>query len=150
MKSTGERVLLILGLLLLVPACGVGGSGGTLTPTVAPGSPNQVKAVSGNGRVILTWTSAGAGETIVVSRSITAGGPYFPVSVPSGFVAPDTYVDVGLENDVKYYYVVTASNPFGRSAPSPEVGGEPSFKPISVVAGPAAWHTMTLFEDGTV
>ena len=150
MKTTGPRGLVLLALLLLIPACGVGGGGGTLTPTVAPGSPGQVKAVAGNGRVTLTWTSAGAGEEIIVSRSITAGGPYLPVSVPSGFVAPDTYVDAGLDNDTRYYYVVSAKNPFGESAPSFEVEGEPNFKPVLMYAGSGSSNTLSLFEDGTV
>jgi hypothetical protein len=118
--------------------------GGTLTPTVAPGSPSQVKAVSGNGRVTLTWVSAGVSETIVVSRSQTPGGPYFPISVPAGFVAPDTYVDTGLDNDTKYYYVVTASNPFGQSARSAEVAADPSFKPATIHTGANSSSTLTL------
>ena len=45
MASTAPRILALLGLLLLIPACGVGGGGGTLTPTVAPGSPEPKRTL---------------------------------------------------------------------------------------------------------
>jgi hypothetical protein len=150
LRAFAGKILGILTLVLLVPACGVGGGASTFSPTVAPGAPGQVKAVGGNGRVTLSWVALGSGESFTVLRSQTPGGPYFPISVASGFVAPTRYVDRGLSNDTKYYYVVTASNAFGQSATSPEVTGAPGFKPLAIESGSASYHTLALFEDGSV
>ena len=45
-----------------------------------------------------------------------AGGPYATVASP----ATATYVDTAVNNDVAYYYVVSAVNGLGESADSAE------------------------------
>jgi alpha-tubulin suppressor-like RCC1 family protein len=136
--------ILLIGLLL--PACGVGG-GGTLTPTVAPAIPTAVAALPGNKRVTLTWSSPSSGSTFIVKRSLTSGGPYFPVSTPTGFTTPTTYIDLGLTNQTDYFYVVCASNQFGASADSAEVRGRPGFNAKFVGTGPGA-GSLAVLQDG--
>lgn len=134
-KKLGVRLWSALALAVLVPACGTVGSGnGTLTPTISPAIPANVRALAGNRSVKITWESSVSGATFVVSRSLTSGGPYFPVSVPGGFLSPTTYEDSGLSNGTDYFYVVAAANSFGASAHSAESGATPGFKPISISA----------------
>jgi alpha-tubulin suppressor-like RCC1 family protein len=137
-----------LGLVaLLLPACGIGGSG-TLTPTVAPGIPADVRSRDGNGTVTLTWTASATGAGYTVLRSVVPAGPFFPVSVASQFRAPTTYVDTGLQNGSTYYYQVIATNPFGSSAPSAIVASTPGFKPTAISG--ASLSALALLPDGTV
>ncbi|HLY08606.1 MAG TPA: RCC1 repeat-containing protein, partial [Planctomycetota bacterium] len=143
------RVIGILVVGLLLPACSRSGSG-TLTPTVSPQIPTSLSAKSGNGRVTLSWASQAAGATFTVRRSLTSGGPYFPISVPSGFTSATTYGDTGLTNDIPYYYVVCASNHFGTSANSAEVTATPGFKAVALGAGSSANHTLVALQDLTL
>jgi alpha-tubulin suppressor-like RCC1 family protein len=139
--------LALLGFLL--PACSVGG-GGTLTPTVAPGIPQQVTATGGNRRVTLTWISSGAATRFTVLRSNGSGGPYFPVSQPGQFPTPTSYVDLDVDNGTPYFYVVIAANAFGASPQSSEVTATPGFHPRSLASGTQTAHCLCLFDDGTV
>ncbi len=146
MPTRRVRALGLLLAALLVPACGVGG-GGTLSPTVAPGVPTALRALAGNKRVTILWSSPASGATFTVKRSLTSGGPYFPVSVATGFSTPTTYVDLGLANQTEYFYVVAASNQFGESANSVEVRGTPGFKARSIASGCAASHSLAILQD---
>jgi hypothetical protein len=62
-------------------------------------------AVSGRGRVFLSWPAVSAATGYVVRRATASGGPY--VDVATG-VAGTTFVDTGLTNGTAYYYVVAA------------------------------------------
>jgi alpha-tubulin suppressor-like RCC1 family protein len=148
-NTNASRVagLLILGIVL--PACGVGGSG-TLTPTVAPQIPASVSALAGNRRVTIRWMSQASGATFTVKRSLTSGGPYFPVSTPDGFSSPTSYVDTGLLNGTSYFYVVNASNAFGLSADSEEVRGTPGFNVLTVGAGSSSHRSLFVLQDRTL
>lgn len=135
--------------LFLLPACGISG-GGTLTPTVAPGAPSGLLAVPGNQRLTISWSPSAAGSSYIVFRSLTSGGPYFPISVPAQFVTATSYLDDGLVNGTSYFYVIVASNGFGQSAPSLEVKGVPGFKLISVTAGSSSLHSLAILGDRSV
>lgn len=148
MRSVVIRALGLLALAALLPACGAGSGNGTLTPTTAPGIPSSVTAVGGNGRVTLTWDSSGNSSAFTVSRSVNPGGPYAPLA--GTFPTPTSFVDTGLVNGTDYYYIVTATNPFGTSPASDEVHGVPRFAALSVAPGSQSSHVLALFEDGTV
>jgi alpha-tubulin suppressor-like RCC1 family protein len=140
-----------IGILLagtMLPACGVSG-GATLTPTVAPGIPASLIAAAGNKQATIRWSSPSNGVTFTVKRSLTSGGPYFPISVPGQFLTPTSYVDSGLANGTTYYYVVAASNQFGLSSDSAEVQATPGFRPLSVASGEAASHCLAILPDRT-
>jgi alpha-tubulin suppressor-like RCC1 family protein len=143
-RHQGRAIVALLAGAIL-PACGVSG-GGTLIPTVAPAVPAAVTAASGNKQVTIRWTSPSTGSTFVVKRSLTSGGPYFPVT-GGRFPTPTSYVDSGLDNGTTYFYVVSAFNQFGSSSDSLEVQSTPGFKPLSVASGPSADHSLAILPD---
>jgi fibronectin type 3 domain-containing protein len=61
-----------------------------------------------------------------------SGGPYSLVSSPTS----TSFVDTGLSNGTKYFYVVSAVNSAGESAHSAEVSATPT-APVAVPATPA-------------
>lgn len=144
-----RRLAGIFLIALLVPACGVGG-GGTLTPTVQPAIPSGVTAAAGNKSVTVSWSGASSGATYVVKRSLTSGGPYFPVSVPGQFPTPTSYVDSGVANGTTYHYVVSATNQFGESADSAEAAVTPGFTPVTIVTGALSQFSMVVLPDRSV
>ena len=149
MRVPAMRVVSLAALALLLPACGNGG-GGTLTPTVAPGIPADVRLREGNRSVTLSWSTGAAGADYIVLRSLTSQGPFFPVSIPSQFRSPTTYVDRNLVNGTTYYYQVLAANSFGKSVPSEIVSGVPGFKAKIVAGGKFAYDNLAILQDGTL
>lgn len=135
MTSIRVRVLALLLVAASLPACGAGSGSGTLTPTVAPGIPSQVEVRSGSRSVTVSWKGGASGASYVVLRSLNREGPFFPISIPSGFVDPTTYVDESLVNGTTYYYAVQAANAFGTSARSAAAAAMPAFRPVVVSAG---------------
>src|SRR5687767_10405906 len=147
MTFAGGRMGAILLTALLIPACGVGGGGGTLTPTTAPAVPSSVAAATGNRQVTVTWQSSSTGSTFTVKRSLTSGGPYF--ALPGSGSTATSFIDTGLTNGTSHFYVVCASNQFGASADSAEVKGTPGFKPIAIASG-ISQHSLAILPDRTV
>lgn len=145
-----RRLIALVALAALLPACGAGGGSGTLTPTVAPGIPEDVEVRSGNRSATITWSASAAGAVYTVHRSLNPKGPFFPVSVPGGFRTPTTYVDSGLINGTSYYYQVRASNAFGESPPSASGTATPDFKPTAVSGSPGGSAGLALLADGSV
>jgi hypothetical protein len=85
----------------------------TATPQAAIPAPPTLSAQPGNGSATLTW--AGSADTYTVKFGPSANGPFSDRY--TGLTAK-TIVDAGLENGRTYYYVVTAVNTAGESAPS--------------------------------
>lgn len=142
------RVVALLGLVVLLPACGVSG-GGTLNPTVAPGIPTNLIVRAGNHSATLTWSTSVQSAQFTVLRALLPGGPFFPAG--SGqFRTPTTYVDANLANGTPYYYEVVSSNSFGESAPSTVASTTPGFKAMAVSAGSLSGNVMALLQDGSV
>lgn len=144
-----ERAVGLAFLAAFLPACGIGGVG-TLNPAVAPPQPADVKALAGYHGILLTWTSPSTDAVFTVKRSLTSGGPYFPISTPGNFPTPNSYSDRGLVNGSQYYYVVSASNPFGQSQDSPEVVGTPGFTALAVATSGSANHSLAILQDRTL
>jgi squalene-hopene/tetraprenyl-beta-curcumene cyclase len=105
--------------------------------------PSGLRAASGNQTVTVTWNPFDeAGFSLAgynVYRSTTAGGEYLKVTA-SPIVTP-SYRDVGLINDVTYYYVVTAVSSAGdETAYSREVHATPSVgapgETAQIICGP--------------
>lgn len=102
-------------------------------------SPNGLSAVPGNGKVQLGWTAAEGASTYTIKRGTTDGGPY--ETVASG-VTDVTYIDETVENDVTYYYVVTAVGATGESPASNQAVVTPSTAavkpeaPVGLAASP--------------
>jgi fibronectin type 3 domain-containing protein len=106
---------------------GGGGGGGTSVPAV----PQGLSATAGNAQVSLAWTASSGATSYYVKRATVSGGPYTQVATPGGA----SYVDPGLTNGTKYYYVVSAYNSAGESANSSEVSATPT-APVTAPAVP--------------
>ena len=103
-----------------------------------PDAPTNLIALGHNKSVQLYWTGGLNTASFNVKRSLTAGGPY--TTVATGVTAP-SFVDTGLTNGTKYYYVVSATNNIGTSSNS----NEASATPVNVISTIAYWR----FEGGT-
>lgn len=127
-----------------VRAVGFGEEIGPPSPEVtvrvrpAPLPPTDLRAEAGDGYVILTWTPPRLGSD---GRELTSPVYYnlYRGTSPSSFgdrpvnpepIAETRYTDLGLHNEVAYYYVVratdTASPPWHESRDSNEVRAVPS------------------------
>ncbi|WP_127531117.1 carbohydrate-binding domain-containing protein [Paenibacillus kobensis] len=105
-----------------------------------PSAPTGLTAAAGNGQVVLNWdASAAGGLTYSVKRSTEQGASY--ATVTSSVYGSTSYTDAGLTNGVKYYYVVTASNKAGESAPSSEASATPYSSNVYVSSAPAPANT---------
>ena len=133
MKRKGVlSALAAMFLALLMTACG-GGGGDSSAPAPPPAPPASVSAAPGIGQVTLNWTDVADATSYNVYRSITS-----PVTKTTGTkltVADNAAVISGLDNGVKYYFVVTAVNANGESAESVEVSATPE-PPASAPSAP--------------
>lgn len=82
-------------------------------PVALPLSSNEVS---------LAWDASVSANGYNVKRATTSGGAY--TTVATNLAALD-YADAGLAPGVTYYYVITATNAFGESAPSAQVSVHP-------------------------
>ncbi|MBN1855064.1 MAG: RICIN domain-containing protein [Pirellulales bacterium] len=92
------------------------------------GAPRQLVATPGNGKATLTWLP-NLTTTYTVKRSTTSGGPY---DIIADGLTDTTYTDIGLTNDVTFYYVVSGANDNGPGPDSAEVSVTPSSDPIPI------------------
>jgi hypothetical protein len=90
--------------------------------TSAPGAPTIAAALAGDRQVLLLWQGVPLATGYNLKRSTVSGGPYTPVT--NGLVAA-SFTDSGLSNGTTYYYILTATNQIGESAPSLEVKATP-------------------------
>jgi hypothetical protein len=93
------------------------------TPLSVPPPPENLTAVASAGQVALSWSAAAGADTYTVKRSEVSGGPYGDLATN---LTLTTYTDTNVINGTTYYYVVTASNAAGESAPSNEVAARPA------------------------
>ena len=124
--------------LLLHTGC-VGTSGGSHSGgggggNSAPATPTGLAATVGNAQIALSWAADSGATGYYVKRSTTTGGPYTQIATQS----TTTYVNAGLANGTKYFYVVAAYNSAGASANSVEVSATPALPPPSAPTGLSA------------
>ena len=91
------------------------------TANVAPFTPASSSLLTGDTQLYISWSAAPGASSYNVKRATTAGGPYTTIAT----VASLSYTDTGLTDGTTYYYIVTAANSFGESAPTPELSGTP-------------------------
>ena len=94
-------------------------------PATPPATPTGLQATPGNAQVSLTWNASSGATSYHVKRSTTSGTET-QISAPTS----PSFVDTGLVNGTKYFYVVSAVNSAGESANSAEV----STTPVSAAA----------------
>jgi len=75
------------------------------TPSVPPPAPGNFQAIAGTGQVALTWDPAAGAANYNVKRSTTSGAE---VTITN--VTTTSFTDLGVINNVPYYYVVSAVN----------------------------------------
>lgn len=90
----------------------------TSAPTVPP-APIGVAAVGGTGQVTITWAAVTGATSYNIYYATTTG--VTPATGTQILNATSPYVQTGLANATTYYYVVTAVNAAGESAPSVQV-----------------------------
>ena len=100
-----------------------------MTPTSVIG----ISAVAGDGTVMLNWSTVSAANSYNIYLSTTAE---LPGTLRASVTAPVTsYLDTGLTNGTPYYYIVTAINSAGESAPSAQVSATPTASGTAKVSG---------------
>jgi hypothetical protein len=106
----------------------------TPAPPPPPAVPTGLVATPGNTQVGLIWNASTSATSYNVKRSTTTGGPYTTVNSPN----VTNFIDTGLTNGTKYFYVVSAVNSAGESGNSSEVNAIPLAPgtPIAVTIDP--------------
>jgi hypothetical protein len=101
-----------------------------------PDVPLGVVATPSSGSVRIGWYESNYASEYRVKRGQTPGGPYPQVTTTTA----RTKLVTGLTNGLTYYFVVTAANATGESAPSSQVQATPQ---AGISLGSRKWH---LFE----
>jgi hypothetical protein len=90
-----------------------------------PLPPSKLLGASGEQQVSLNWQGWPDADNYEVKRATVSGGPYAAIQI----VTEPGFVDEAVSDGIAYFYVVTASNRFGESAPSAEVMVVPGNRP---------------------
>jgi fibronectin type 3 domain-containing protein len=102
-----------------------------VAPITVPSVPAGLTATAGNAQVSLSWSASTGATSYHVKRATMSGGPYSQISAPTAA----SYVDAGLTNGTKYFYVVSAVDSAGESANSAEVNATPA-APVTIPPTP--------------
>ena len=81
---------------------------------VAPGRVRYVNATGGKSQVVLNWQPVQGAESYKIMHATDIMGPYEDV----GTTTETTFIDIGLTNGTKYFYVIIAVNAYGESPES--------------------------------
>ena len=94
-----------------------------------PPAPAGLVAVAGNAQVALNWNAASTATGYKIKRSLTSGSGYANIVTNASL----TFTNNGMANGTLYYFVVSATNSFGESTNSTQVGARPtSSAPVTV------------------
>ncbi len=89
----------------------------------APTTPaNPFAAVLASNSVSLSWNASVSANGYNVKRAASSTGAY---TVVASNVSALAYTDSSLQPGTTYYYVITATNAYGESAPSTQVNAHP-------------------------
>jgi fibronectin type 3 domain-containing protein len=105
-------------------AAGSSAASSAVTVTMPPAVPGNLAAAAGNGSVSLSWDAAAGANTYSVFVG-TAAGQESATPVQAGIGTTSTTIR-GLANGSTYYFLVTAVNAGGASAPSAGSTASPS------------------------
>lgn len=138
-KKNFHTFLLLILLLTGSTLSSCGGGGGASPPPVVPLAPMAISAVAGDTTVTLGWSVVSSATSYNVYRSDAPGGSR--TKIASG-LSSTSYRDTGRKDGTPYYYVVTAVNNVGESAPTSEVTATPN-----VVSNPITISGTVLYQD---
>jgi len=97
--------------------------------SAAPAVPEGLRAVAGDGEVVLSWTAASGVRGYNVYRG-RRPGEHGPQPLNAEPIPGDTFRDAGVQNETTYYYVVRAVGsdrpPWRESGDSAEVAATPA------------------------
>ncbi len=93
----------------------------------------NLRTISEDGRVVVTWAASGAASTITVQRAQQVSGPY--VDLPTSEVSfagavnaqNDFFADTGVVNGVVYHYRILTEGAGGQRSYAGPVLGAPQF-----------------------
>jgi hypothetical protein len=88
----------------------------------APAAPTNLVATVGDASVALSWSAPSNATSYFVKRSIVSGAGYAAIATNTSL----TFTNTGLTNGTLYYFVVSASDPFGESPNSAPVSARPT------------------------
>jgi fibronectin type 3 domain-containing protein len=91
----------------------------TLDPIASGVPPSQLRAHVKGGKITLSWRGSANAKSYNVKRATTSGGPYINLARVGS--KNTFYMDAGIPTGTTCYYVVSANNPDGESAPSAEI-----------------------------
>jgi autotransporter-associated beta strand protein len=127
----------------------VGESAPTAPVSVAPSAtvpvpptPTGGTAFASDGRVDLAWSAVTGATSYNVKRATSSAGPYTLVSNGQDRTIP-SFSDLTAVDGTTYYYVVTAVNEFGESAPSSPVTAIPQVALVWTGAVNGTWDLST-------
>ena len=110
----------------------------TVTSGPPPAAPSGLAVAPGFTSNALNWNFVPGASGYQVKRALVASGPFVQIASLGNSTA--TYANANLTTGTTYYYVVTALNASGESAPSAVVSGTP-------VAGTATKANNTIALD---
>jgi hypothetical protein len=113
---------------------------------LAASPPASPTATPSDSLVSLRWNSAPGATGYNVQRSTKAGGPYTVLSAGTN-VSATNFTDLTVTNGTVYYYVVSAVNPAGVGANSPEAFAVPVCTPPP---SPLAGNNGPIFQGMTL
>jgi len=91
------------------------------TGNFPPAAASTPSIREGDSQVHLSWAAASNATRYVVKRSYSINGPFQTIAT----VNQTSYTDLNLQNDLNYYYTVTAENTTGQGLPSSVVKAMP-------------------------
>ncbi|NYF77947.1 Ig-like domain repeat protein [Granulicella arctica] len=95
-------------------------AGDTDPVTSAPVTPIILSSYGTSSGILLRWVGSVGATSYTIQRSTTSGGPYSTIGTVSG-ESTYSYTDTSASGaGTPYYYIVTASNNYGQSAPGAE------------------------------
>ena len=101
---------------------------------LAPATPTGLSATATSAQVKLNWNAVAGATSYQIKRAATSGGTY--ATLAAGLPGPN-YTDTTMTNGTTVYYVVTAVNAYGESAPSSEVNVPVPYPRLTALASVA-------------
>ena len=136
MKRTIAGLVSILLMIFTFMLAGCSGGESAPPPTTVPAAPTGLNATPADSQVTISWTAVAGATSYNLYHSTTAGVTTTTGTKITGVTSP--YVQTGLTNGTTYFYILTAVNSIGESAPSNEVSATPSavITPPTIPAAP--------------